>query len=83
MIKADKIARRRERLAYLLKEFRSEKIKTPEILSLLAEAAVNIAEREKDLTASHIESVIKQLQEGLAEIQETRSAQTTLFDNLF
>jgi late competence protein required for DNA uptake (superfamily II DNA/RNA helicase) len=79
---SNKLALRRERLHNLLKDFRSEKIKTPDILFLLVDAVATLAEREKDLTVSHIESVIHQLQERLAEIQEVRSAQTSLFDKL-
>jgi|GEM_PF-3524258 len=79
MVKIDKLALRRERLTRLLKDFRNEKIKPPEILSLLVEAIVQTAERETNSTTQHIESAITQLQNSLAEIQETRSAQTSLF----
>lgn len=79
MVKIDKSALRRERLTRLLKDFRSEKIKTSEILSLLIEALVETAERETNSTTQHMENAIAQLQSHLAEIQETRSAQTSLF----
>jgi hypothetical protein len=64
----------------LLKDFQREKIRIPEILTLLVESIVQIAERETPLTTPHIESAITQLRSQLAKIQETRSAQTSLFE---
>jgi hypothetical protein len=79
MVKLDKMAARRERLERLLKDFRSEKLKTPEILSLLVEALVQITERETDLTIPYLEQTISQLQAHQEEIQTIHSAQTRLF----